>query len=100
MILQALYYSMVDMMYRNYSFAPTFLLKYKLDIASFIPRRKAPVTIFYGNNDSIIYYGSSFKLKQHFKSTDQLFTLKGGRHNGIHNNPNYLVLLDAILIGE
>jgi len=100
LILQAPYYSMVDMMRRNYSFAPTFLLKYRFDVASFISRTKVPITIFHGNNDSIIYYGSSLKLKPHLKSTDKLITLEGGRHNGMHSNLDYLAVLESVLGGE
>lgn len=97
LILQAPYYSLTDMMRQHYSFAPTFLLKYSFNIASFLPKVKAPITIFHGTNDAVIYYGSSIKLKELFKKEDQLITLINGRHNGMSNHPDYLASLDAVL---
>jgi pimeloyl-ACP methyl ester carboxylesterase len=97
LILQAPYYSLTDMMKQHYPFAPTFLLKYRVDVRLFLPKVKAPVTVFHGNNDAIIYYGSSLKLKEHFKASDQLITLEGGRHNGMSSNPDYLIELDKLL---
>ncbi len=100
LILQAPYYSLVDMMQRNYAFVPTFLLKYRFEIASFMPQIKAPITIFHGDNDSIIYYGASLKLKAHFKPTDRLITLEGGRHNGMHDRADYLAHIEQVLAGR
>lgn len=98
LILQAPYYSLVDMMEQHYSFAPTFLLKYRFDIASFLPKIKIPITIFHGDNDSIIDYKASVRLKEFFKSGDKLITLPGGRHNGMTNNPDYLAQFDNLKI--
>ena len=97
LILQAPYYNMADLVQQHYSFVPVFLLKYSFDNAMFLPKIKAPVTIFHGTNDAIINYGSSLKLQKLFKPQDELITLPGGRHNGMSSNPNYLLALKKLL---
>ena len=81
LILQAPYYSLVDMMQNSFSFLPTFLLKYKFETYKYIEKCKMPIVIFHGDKDEIIYFGSSLKLKDHFKKVDQLIPLEGEGHN-------------------
>lgn len=67
LILQAPYYSMSDMMRQSYPFVPNFLLKYKLQTYLFIQKITAPIVIFHGEQDEIIHYDSSLKLKNLLK---------------------------------
>jgi uncharacterized protein len=97
LILQAPYYSLTDMMGHTYSFIPTFILKYKFEINKFIKECKMPVVIFHGNNDEVIYYNSSIKLKASFKETDTLITLNGQGHNGMNENLEYQIEIQRIL---
>lgn len=97
LVLQAPYYSITDMMHHTYPFIPDFLLKYKFETFSFIEKTKAPVVIFHGDADEIIYYGSSLKLKEHFKAGDKLITLPGAGHLGMNHNEIYLEVLNKIL---
>lgn len=97
LILQAPYYSIIDMMHHTYPFIPDFLLKYKFKTFEFLQKVKAPVTIFHGDADEIIYYGSSLKLKEHFKKGDTLITIPGFGHNGMNKNEVYLSGLANIL---
>ncbi len=48
------------------------------------------VIIFHGNQDEVIYFGSSLKLKKEFKQNDTLITLTGQDHNGITENADYI----------
>ena len=64
LILQAPYYSLVDMMQQQYPIVPTFLLNYRFETGKFIQEVKAPIVVFHGTNDRIIYYGSSLKLQE------------------------------------
>jgi alpha-beta hydrolase superfamily lysophospholipase len=89
LILQAPYYSLTYMMRQAYPIIPTFLLKYKLRTNQFIQDCKMPIVIIHGNNDEVIPYESSLKLKELLKRTDTLITLKGQGHNGITDNPEY-----------
>lgn len=97
LILQSPYYNLTDMMRHTYSFIPTFLLKYKLETNKYLKNCRMPVVIFHGNQDEVIYYGSSLKLKEEFKPQDKLITLNGQGHNGMTNNPVYKIELKKIL---
>ncbi|HLK27416.1 MAG TPA: alpha/beta fold hydrolase [Puia sp.] len=97
LILQAPYYSLTDMIKHTYPIIPAFLLKYKFETNDYIKQSKMPIVIFHGDADEVIYYGSSVKLKENFKSTDTLITLQGQGHNGITENPDYLKEIKRIL---
>ncbi len=77
LILQAPYYSLIDMMQQTYAFVPTFLLKYSLITHQYLESVRAPLVIFHGNCDEVVPYSSSLKLKSEFKLTDTLITLPG-----------------------
>ncbi len=97
LILQAPYYSLTDMMHHRFSFIPTFILKYKFATNEYLKDCKMPITIFHGNSDRVIYYGSSLKLKEEFKTKIDLITLDRQGHNGITDNPEYKKELKRIL---
>ncbi len=97
LVLQAPYYSLIDMMHHTYPFVPDLLLKYKFETYNFIQKVKAPVLVFHGDADEIIYYGSSVKLKEHFKSADKLITIPGFGHSGMNKNEFYLAELAKVL---
>ena len=56
-----------------------------------------PVVIFHGNQDRVIYYDSSLKLKNEFKKSDTLITLNGQGHNGMTDNQMYKSEIKRIL---
>jgi pimeloyl-ACP methyl ester carboxylesterase len=97
LILQAPYYSLTDMMRHEYPFIPTFLLKYKFETNEYLKSCKMPVVIFHGNQDKVIYYGSSLKLQEQFKKQDTLITLDGLGHNGMTDDAEYKMELQKIL---
>ena len=97
LILQAPYYSLVDLMKKNYPLLPTFILKYRFETNQYITNCKAPIVIFHGNIDYVIYYESSVKLSSLFKKDDRLIILKGQGHNDITDNQEYQKVLKQIL---
>ncbi|WP_255478705.1 alpha/beta hydrolase [Rufibacter sp. XAAS-G3-1] len=97
LLLQAPYYSLKDLMTRYFPVLPTFLLKYKFETYKYLPKCTMPVVLFHGEQDEIIYYGSSLKLKKHLKNTDTLVTLAGLGHNGMTSSPQYQAQLQRIL---
>jgi uncharacterized protein len=97
LILQAPYYSLTDMMKKLYPILPTFILRYKFETNKYIMKCKMPIVIFHGDQDEVIYYNSSVKLKQVLKQTDTLITLVGQQHNGITGNPHYNIELRKLL---
>jgi len=97
LILNAPYYSMIDLAHQYIKILPSFLIRYKLKTNEYITQVKCPVTIFHGDQDEVIYVGSSEKLKKLFKEGDQLFILEGQRHNGINENVKYQTELKKLL---
>ncbi|RYY35734.1 MAG: alpha/beta fold hydrolase [Sphingobacteriaceae bacterium] len=98
LVLMAPYYSMPDLAKSLYPFLPSAILKYRLETYKYLPKVKAPVTIFHGLDDGLIYYGSSIKLKKHFKATDRLFLLKNQGHNEIQRNPDFQKEIKKVLL--
>ena len=98
LILQAPYYSLTDMMKHTYPIVPTFLLKYKFKTNEYLKECKMPITIFHGDKDGVIYYGSSVKLQKEYKKQDTLITLEGQGHNGITDNEDYKREMKRILV--
>lgn len=86
LILQAPYYSMMDMMQRSYRILPSFLLKYRFENYKHLQTTKAPVYIFHGRNDEVIYSGSSEKLRPYLKPGDKVTFIEGMGHNGMNEN--------------
>jgi pimeloyl-ACP methyl ester carboxylesterase len=99
LILQAPYYSLTDMMQKNYPVIPTFILEYKFETFAYLEKCTMPVIIFHGDEDNVIPYASSLALKKHLKPTDRLITLKGQGHNGMTANPEYRNLMKFVLDG-
>ena len=95
LILLAPYYSILDMMNKQYPLVPGYFLEYKLKTYEFIPKVKSPISIFHGDADEIIYYGASVKLKEHFSSKDELINLSGHKHGGMNSSIVYKDWLDA-----
>ncbi len=98
LVLQAPYFSLTDMMQHTYPVIPTFILKYKFATNEYIKECTMPVVIFHGNQDAVIYYESSLKLKEQFKQQDTLITLNGQGHNGMTDNEEYKTEIEKILI--
>jgi alpha-beta hydrolase superfamily lysophospholipase len=97
LILKAPYYNLPDLVHQYIKIAPSFLIRYKFRINEYITKVKCPVIIFHGNQDEIIYVGSSYKLQQLFKKGDKLIILDGQKHNGINYNEIYKTELEKIL---
>jgi len=86
LILQAPYFSLKDMMRKNYPVLPTFLLKYGFENYKNLQSTKVPVYIFHGRQDEVIYSGSSEKLKPFLKKEDRVTFIEGMGHNGMNEN--------------
>ncbi len=100
LILQSPYYSLTDMVRRHYPIIPSFILKYKFNNSKHISKCKMPIVIFHGDQDEVIYHGSSIKLKNHFSEKDTLITLYGQKHNGMTFNPDYIKAIKKYLVNN
>jgi len=97
LILQAPYYSLSDLVKHYFPIFPSFLHKYPFDNYRYIQNCTMPVVIFHGDQDEVIYPGSSVKLKEHFKEQDTLIMLSGQQHNGMTFNPEYQLKIKELL---
>ncbi|GAA4320888.1 alpha/beta hydrolase [Flaviaesturariibacter amylovorans] len=97
LLLQAPYYSLADVMRHHYRILPTFLLKYNFETGTYLESCRVPVTLFHGDRDDVVPYGSSLKLQRHLKPGDTLITLPGQGHDGITDNPEYVAALRGML---
>ena len=97
LILLAPYYSMEDFLPRLVPGIDVALIRYKFKTYEYIPKVKAPIVIFHGQEDKTVYPGSSEKLKALFKAGDQLHALKGVDHYKIGESPAYLTELRLLL---
>lgn len=88
---------MLDIKDKIYPFLPDFIIKYKFETYKYLKKLKASVVIFHGDQDEVVYYGSSVKLQKYLKPTDKFITLKGQAHNGITYNPEYQKQIAKIL---
>lgn len=97
LILQAPYYNLKDVVRHKVRIIPTFLLRYKLTNIDNLKHCQLPVYIFHGDEDEVIYYESSLKLKKELGDKIQLITLKHMGHNGMTYNSDYLSAIRNIL---
>lgn len=96
LILEAPYFSMRDIMDRQYPIFPKFLLQYPLESNIYLNETTCPIFIFHGDKDEAIPFISSQKLKKSIP-TVELFRLKGLGHTGFSENEHYQTELTEIL---
>ena len=77
LVLKAPYFNMSDLVHHYIKILPSFFLRFKFKTNEFLPNVKAPVIIFHGDADEVIYTGSSIKLSKLFKPSDKLNILPG-----------------------
>ncbi|MBX0291664.1 alpha/beta hydrolase [Hymenobacter sp. HSC-4F20] len=97
LILQAPYPSMRAMARQHYPWVPGFIVRYPLHTDKVLAHVSAPIVIFHGDQDEIISYQGTLKLKQLLKPQDQFITLRGAGHNGMTDNPDYLAAIQQVL---
>ncbi|HEX8424969.1 alpha/beta hydrolase [Hymenobacter sp.] len=97
LILQAPYPSMRAMARHYYPWIPRFVVRYPLATDKVLPRVKAPVIVFHGDQDEVIDYQLTLQLKAALKPKDQFITLAGAGHNNMTSNPEYQEAVQSIL---
>ena len=96
LILEAPYFSMKDMMRRNYPIVPTVLLRYPLESDKYLKETNCPIFIFHGDQDSSIPFSSSQNLKK-LHPKIEMTRLSGVGHTGFAQNQKYQKVLTEIL---
>ena len=97
LLLETPYYSMAKL---AKDYAPLYpvrlLLKYELLVNAFLKKVNCPITIFHGTEDELIPFSHAEKLKKE-KPSLTLVTIKGGRHNDLSGNSEFIQSLQKIL---
>jgi pimeloyl-ACP methyl ester carboxylesterase len=97
LILQAPYYSLVNLIRRKVPIIPSFLIRYPLETHRYLKDCTMPVVLFHGAKDSLIPVEHSERLQMEFKKGDTLIILPNQEHNGITDHPDYKDHLIALL---
>lgn len=99
LILQAPPYSLPDLAKNTTPLQvfPSFLFRYKLETGKYVSAAKMPVVVLHGDEDEVVYYGSSLKVQEHFKPGDTLITLEGLGHNNFLDTHIYKTEIRKIL---
>lgn len=97
LILLSPYYNLTDLSSESVPFFPNFLKKFAFRSNDFIPKVKAPIYIFHGDEDQVIGHNHSVRLSKLLKKKDQFFTLKGQGHSKMNDNSDYLKEVQQIL---
>jgi pimeloyl-ACP methyl ester carboxylesterase len=97
LVLQAPYLSMRAMARQHYPWVPGLVVRYPLETNKVLPRITSPIVIFHGDQDEIIDYQTTLKLKALLKPQDQFITLPGVGHNGMTEDPQYQAYIRRIL---
>ena len=100
LILQAPYYSLTDVVKHTFPFVPPFLLRYKLDTYKYVSDCEMPIVLFHGNEDEVIPYSQSIKLKPLLKKSDKLIIFNRQGHNGMTFREDYVEAIGEVLRGS
>jgi uncharacterized protein len=97
LILETPYYS-IDALAKRYFFIYPVkpMTDYSFPTYKFFRSVNSPVTIFHGTNDGTIPYNHSKRLLK-LKPGAELVTLEKGRHNNLHDFPQYQKKIDSLL---
>ena len=103
LILEAPYYSILDLTPRRVPYIPRFLipilLKYHFRTDKWILNVDSPIHIFHGTDDELVPYASSTRLIELIEEKDDasLISIEKGRHNNLSHYPKYQLKIDQIL---
>lgn len=99
LILETPYYS-IPSLFSNY--APIYptnrMSHFKFPVGEYLKEVSAPVTIFQGTSDKVIFYRQASKLKRVLKEGDEFITIKEGGHNNLNTFSLFQKKLDSVLI--
>jgi fermentation-respiration switch protein FrsA (DUF1100 family) len=96
LILETPFYNMKELAKHYFHVVPGFLIRYKFDNSANIQNVGCPVYLLHGNQDEIVPYEHSVRLKEMIRSKNKLFTINGGGHNDLSNFEVYDSILREI----
>lgn len=103
LVLEAPYFSVLDLIPRQHPYLPRFLvpllIKYHFRTDKWIVHVDAPIHIFHGTDDELVPYHSSTRLLKLIKEKKDatLIPIKNGKHSHLRRHPEYQIGLTEIL---
>jgi len=97
LVLIAPYYSLIDMTMRDYSFLPTFILKYKFETNRFLEKIKKPVLLIHGKIDDVLPFEGSLMLSRLLDKDDEFVPIKNQGHNDFEENKLFSTKISEFL---
>lgn len=98
LILETPYYDFPSVVSHYLPIYPVrWMLHYQFPTYTYLPKVKAPVTIFQGTRDMIITYSNAARLKPLLKPGDEFLTIRGASHNNLYKYPEVTGHLDSLL---
>ena len=98
LVLETPYYSMGSLLGMYAPIYPTSrMAKYKFPVGKYVQESLAPVTIFHGTSDKVVFYRNAKKLKNVLSPRDRFFTIEDAGHNNLNNYPLFHEKLDSLL---
>ncbi|MBN2443467.1 MAG: alpha/beta hydrolase [Spirochaetales bacterium] len=96
-ILEAPFYSMIDLIRHVLPVIPPFVIRYPMRTDIYVTQITCPVYLFHGTKDTLIYFGSSIKLAKKLQPPSGLFAIPEGGHNNLSHYAEYTNKLRHIL---
>ncbi len=96
LILNSPYSSMSKLIREKVKIVPGFLIKYKLETERYLDKIGCPIYVFHGDQDNVIPYHHSLKLKER-EDKIEVVILEGYGHNNITDSKLYLNKMNEIL---
>ncbi|MBS1736305.1 MAG: alpha/beta fold hydrolase [Bacteroidetes bacterium] len=98
LILETPYYSIPSLFSLYAPIYPTQRMsQFKFPVGEYLNDVSAPVTIFHGNKDRVVFYRNSIRLKLSLKPSDEFITIDGGGHNNLNDYKLFHEKLDSLL---
>lgn len=97
LILETPYYS-IDAMMRQYAFMypMRWMTNYHFPTYQYFEKITAPITIFHGTRDGVIFYKNAKRLKK-IKPATELINIEKGKHNNLNEFRLFHEKLDSVL---
>jgi alpha-beta hydrolase superfamily lysophospholipase len=98
LILETPYYSIPDLFSCYAPIYPMSLMShFEIPTYQYLPEVNAPIAIFHGTADEVIFYRCAAKLKKVLKPIDEFITIKKGKHNNLNDFDIFHHKLDSLL---
>ncbi|MFS8082824.1 MAG: alpha/beta hydrolase [Ginsengibacter sp.] len=98
LILETPYYSIPSLFALYAPIYPTQRMShFKFPVGEYLKDVSAPVTIFHGNNDMVVFYRNAKRLRESLKKGDEFITIDGGGHNNLNDYKLFHEKLDSLL---